>query len=402
VRLTAAGLGNTGLVAAREVHERIRTRLFRVVTLVLLAVVAGAIAIPALTHGTTRAQRVGVTGSLAPTEQSAVRGAAARVGVTVDFVPEADRSAAVVALRAGRVDLVVVDGTSVLVAKPLRATDTSGTANLVRATADLLGVLRAFADAGLTPAQAAAVSGAHPVPVTSVQSGPTHANPQQAASIVGLVVVFIMLSQYNAWTTMGVMEEKSSRVVEVLLAAVRPLQLLSGKVLGIGLVALAQAGLVVVVALGVADAVGSSLLTGSGPLLLLATLLWLVLGYAFYSWLYAAAGSMVERQDQVQALLLPLSIPVIFAYVTTLTSVSGGQASGLTTVLAYVPFSAPFAMPALVGLGAVQWWAFVLSAVISVGATVVVARGAAVVYRRAVLRTGGRVRLRELFASHSG
>ena len=59
--------------------------------------------------------------------------------------------------------------------------------------------------------------------------------------MIGLVLVFVMLTQYLTWTLIGVMEEKSSRVVEVLLAAVRPVQLLAGKVLGIGLVALAQA-----------------------------------------------------------------------------------------------------------------------------------------------------------------
>ena len=56
-------------------------------------------------------------------------------------------------------------------------------------------------------------------------------------------------------------------------------------------------------------------------------LVWLVLGYAFYCWVYAAAGSMAERQDQVQSLALPLSIPIMFGYIFSLTTASSGNAS---------------------------------------------------------------------------
>src|SRR5260370_1839182 len=192
------------------------------------------------------------------------------------------------------------------------------------------------------------------------------------------------------------MEEKSSRVVEVLLAAVRPVQLLAGKVAGIGLVAFAQAALIVAFAVVLAQAVGSDLLHGTAPLVLVSTLVWLVLGYAFYSWVYAAAGSMAERQDRVQSLAFPLSLPIIFGYVMALTVASSGSPSTLFDVLAYVPLTAPFAMPVLVGLAAVTWWEFAASAALSVLCTVAVARLATGIYLLAILRTGRRVRLREL------
>ncbi|HXY28990.1 MAG TPA: ABC transporter permease, partial [Acidimicrobiales bacterium] len=197
---------------------------------------------------------------------------------------------------------------------------------------------------------------------------------------------------------MGVMQEKASRVVEVLLAALRPIQLLGGKVLGIGLVAMGQAALIVGFALALGAAVGSDVLHGSAPLVLLAELLWLVLGYAFYCWLYAAAGSLAERQDQVQTLVLPLSLPIILGYVFAITTASTGNASVFFKVLAYLPPTAPFAMPVLVGLGQVVWWQFVASVLLSVAGTAVLAWGAAGIYRRAVLRSGQRVRLGDLFA----
>ncbi len=185
-------------------------------------------------------------------------------------------------------------------------------------------------------------------------------------TIIGVILTFIMLSQYNTWILIGVMEEKSSRVIEVLLSALRPLQLLTGKVVGIGLVAFAQAALIVAVALGLSKAVGSSVIHGSAPLAVTSSLLWLVLGYAFYSWVYAAAGSMAERQDQVQSLAFPLSLPMIFGYVTALTGASSGSPNELVKVLAYIPPTAPFDMPVLVGSDAVTWWGFCISVALSV------------------------------------
>jgi ABC-2 type transport system permease protein len=387
--------GYTGLVAGREVRQRLRGRLFRVGTLLILAVVAAAIVIPALNKGKSHTQQVGVVGALSPPLRAAVVATGTSIGTTVRLVPRADVAAAHADLRSGRVDLVIVDGREIVVSKAISASDTSATAQLARAVSKTLGVDEAFEAAGLSAAQAAQIAGARPLPVTSLQPGAGSA-VTHTTSFVGLILVFLMLTQYNTWTLIGVMEEKSSRVVEVLLAAVRPAHLLGGKVLGIGLVAFAQADLVVVFALGLARAVGSDLLNGTAPLVLVCTLAWLVLGYAFYCWVYAAAGSMAERQDQVQSLALPLSLPIIFGYIIALTAAGSGNPSTLLKVLAYLPPTAPFAMPVLVGLGAVTWWQFAASVVLTVVCTIGVARLATGIYRRAILRTGRRVRLREI------
>ena len=135
--------------------------------------------------------------------------------------------------------------------------------------------------------------------------------------------------------------------------------------------------------------------------MLAAQLLWLLLGYAFYCWVYAAAGSTAERQDQVQTLALPLSIPILIAYIFSITVASSGHPDLLFKILAYVPPTAPFCMPVLVGLGQVTWWQFVASVLITLAGTAAVAILAARIYRRAVLRTGGRVRLRELLGSRA-
>jgi ABC-2 type transport system permease protein len=192
------------------------------------------------------------------------------------------------------------------------------------------------------------------------------------------------------------MEEKATRVSEVPLAAVGPAKLLTGKVLGIGLVVFAQAAVVFGFAFGLAHAVGSDLVHGTAPGVLVSALVWLVLGYAFYSWVYAAAGSMTERQADVQTLAFPLALPVVFAYFMAITALTSGSPSTLFEVLAYLPPTAPFAVTALTALGAITWCEFAISVSLTVLSTAGVAWLATTVYRRAILRTGARVRLGDL------
>lgn len=393
--------GVIGLVAEREIRQRIRGRLFRVATILLLVGVAAAIVIPASTKGHAHPVRVGVVATAASdTRQQLIRAAAAAAQTTATIVTEPDAAAAINAVRSGKVG-VAVEGDRIVVKRALTSRDTSTTAQVARALAQLLGVERAFRVSGITPGQAAVISGAKALPIAGLE--PRRLNTAtQATATVGLVVLFILLTQYLTWTLVGVMEEKSSRVVEVLLATVRPLQLLTGKVVGIAVVVFAQAALVGAVALLLARAVGSDVLRGSAPLVLLSSLLWLLLGYAFYCWLYAAAGSMAERQDQVQTLAIPLALPMIASYIICISVISAGNgAPGFVKVLAYIPPTAPFAMTTLVGLGAVTWWQFALSAVITAVSVVAVARLAAGVYRRAILRTGRRVKFREVFANRA-
>ena len=387
--------GPVRLVAAREIRERVRGRIFRVGTIIILLVVAGAIVIPVLHKSSTSAEKAAIVGGDRAALERLVRAEADRVGATVEFVPEVSVSAAQGDLRRGTLDLAVVDGRRIVVGQAIDPTDGSDTSNLVDAVSVALGVEQSYRAAGITPTQIQQLNSTKPVPVQSLEpAAKTHT--VNGASVIGVILVFVMLTQYTTWILMGVMQEKASRVVEVLLATMRPIQLLSGKVLGIGLVAMGQAATVLVFALILAEAVGSSVLHGAEPVALAAALVWLLLGYAFYCWVYAAAGSMAERQDQVQTLALPLSLPMIVGYVIALTAASSGSASTFVKALAYFPPTAPFAMPVLVGLDQVQWWGFAISVLVTLASTVVVARVASGIYLRAVLRTGASVPLREL------
>ena len=390
--------GPVGMIAIREITERVRSRFFRVGTLIVLIAVAAAIIIPTLNKSSSAPtpQTIGVVGNLSPDLEHLLVAAGTANKDKVRFVNEKSLAETKSALRAGTLAFAIVDGSEVLLWEPASLASSPADPVLVNDVADYLGVAKAYQKAGLTPAQAAALDNTKSAPVRTLQLGSGRSS--HAAPVIGIVLLFVMLSQYCTWILIGVMQEKASRVVEVLLATVRPIQLLGGKVLGIGLVALGQAGLVVAFALLLADGVGSNFLKGDEPVALAAELCWLVLGYAFYCWLYAAAGSTAERQDQVQTLALPLSIPILIGYIYSLTVASTGNPNTLFKVFAYLPPTAPFCMSVLVGLGQATWWEFVASVLISIAGTAGMAVLAARIYRRAVLRTGGRVRIRELLA----
>ncbi|HEY5304817.1 MAG TPA: ABC transporter permease [Acidimicrobiales bacterium] len=385
--------GDVGLVMSRELRERIRGRFYLFGTAIILLVIAAAIVIPVVHRSKAQSETIGVVGVLPATTKSSVVALGHDYGAKVRFVTESNLADAKSNVAAGSIDFALVDGRELVVNTRFSASDTSKTANVVNAIATQLGDERALAAAHLSVQQAGILARAGPLPTVALHHGATKG--VNATSLIGVILIFIMLSQYNTWLLVGVMEEKSSRVIEVLLAAVRPVKLLSGKVLGIGLAALLQASVVVAFALILSKAVGSNLLHGTGPQEIIATLVWLVLGYALYCWLYAAAGSMAERQDQVQSLALPLSLPLIVGYVVSLTAASSGSPSLLLKIFAFIPFTAPFAMTVLVGFGAVIWWQFATSVAITLVTIYGVARFATAIYRRAILKTGSRVRLRD-------
>lgn len=386
-----------GVVARREVQQRLRGRSFRIATGVMLLAIAAAIVIPTVNDGKRDHETVGLYHFGGDRARIALVETGNELGTSVDLIDEQSASAGAADLRSGQIDILIVGRDHVLIDHALRDRDTSNKARLTRAIALLLGEQRAFLDAHLTAKQAAAVSHIEPVPVIGVGAA-TSTGTEQGTAIIGLIVLFVLLSQYGNWTLIGVMEEKASRVVEVLLAAVRPTQLLAGKVIGIGALVFVQATILVGVALGLGAAVGSDVVTGTAPAVVVSSLAWLFLGYALYSWVFAAAGSMAERHDQVQAIAIPITIPLFIGYVTSVSAIGANHVSGFVTALGYIPLTAPFEMPVLVALHAVTWWEFALSALISVATTVGTATLAGSVYRRAVLRTGRRVHLREVLS----
>ena len=142
------------------------------------------------------------------------------------------------------------------------------------------------------------------------------------------IVIYVLIVIYGVRITVGVSEEKASRVIEVLLAAVRPSQLLLGKVLGLGLLALGQALAIVVTFVVLGAAVGSSLIHSASLEVVGVGAMWIVIGYAFYCTAYAAAGSLVTKPSDASTASTPVQLPLIASYVLTFTVLYGDSVYG--------------------------------------------------------------------------
>jgi ABC-2 type transport system permease protein len=382
------------LVARREIRERVRLRSFRVATLISVGVVVAAISIPAAQRGKTPTYDVAVVNPSSPGEVQAVRALAPALKIKervrqIDTVEEARA-----ALRAGRVDVVVVGTDEILVKRALEREDTGKKSQLITALNGAMRLERAASEAGDASARVLAALRT-PVRVRGVEA-PRASSTQRWVAFYGVVLLFLFLQQYGAWVLMGVIEEKSSRVVEVLLAAIRPRQLVAGKVLGTGAVALFQGAIVAVAAIVTARATGSHVFEGASRFTIGWMLVWFLLGYGMYSWANAAIGSTVSRQVDAQNASFPVMIPAMVGYISSFSVLSGGDPSTFVRVLAFLPPTAPLVMPMLIGVGKAAPWEVATSAALVVVTIVLLTRVAGDIYARAILHSGRRLRLREV------
>jgi hypothetical protein len=182
-------LGAVGLVAAREIRQRLRGRIFRVATVLLLLGVAAAVVIPAATKGNSQPIQVGVVGRSTPSLDAAITSAAASIGADAQLVRQTDATSAEAALQSGQLDVAVVDGERLVVKRVPGDNDTSQTATFVRALAQILGAHKAMQTAGLTATQQAQLAGATPLPVSGVHPAPTTSTAARTTAVLGLIIL---------------------------------------------------------------------------------------------------------------------------------------------------------------------------------------------------------------------
>jgi ABC-2 type transport system permease protein len=249
------------------------------------------------------------------------------------------------------------------------------------------------------------------LPVSSSGTAAVHSVSQEVSSTLlstGLIVlIFMAIITYGTWVAMSVAEEKSSRVMELMLNATTPLQMLAGKVIGNGAAGLTQYGIILgaviagLVAQGpIHRAVlsGSSTSTAFGGLnvpVLGAFVVLFVLGFLLYSLLYAALGSMVSRQEDVQSATSPLMMLIMIGYFM---SIFGLQAidEAWVRIASFIPFFSPYLMLARVSVGHVEVWEFGLAIVFLLVAVAIALVVAARIYSAGVLLYGQRVGLRQI------
>jgi ABC-2 type transport system permease protein len=216
-----------------------------------------------------------------------------------------------------------------------------------------------------------------------------------AVALLIVALLYLSLLFYGNLLAQGVIEEKSSRVVEILLATVRPWQLLAGKMLGLGLVGLIQLTAVGGVGLVLALATGALTVSGVAVGTLLWGLLWYLLGYFLYATVFAAVGSLVSRQEDAPSVLLPVSVVLVVAFALGLSVLARDASSTASTVLSLVPPFSPMVMPGKIAIGAAPGWQIAAAIVLTLAATALLTALSGRIYRNAVLHTGTRVRLRD-------
>lgn len=212
---------------------------------------------------------------------------------------------------------------------------------------------------------------------------------------------FILLSTWGSFMTLGVIEEKSSRVVEILLSHVRPATLLGGKLIGLGALAALQMSTIVLASaltlLTWQDLDVPSGVWGAVPLMLVT----FVFGFAFYATGFATVGSMVPRVEDAQSVQGVMSLPLVVGYVIAAASFTS-PGSTVVTVASFVPFTAPVIIPFRMALVDPPLWQPILSLVILAASTLVMLRIAGAIYRYSLLRTGSRVGWREAWQGRRG
>ena len=386
-------LTNVRLVATREFTERGRSRTFLLSNLFILVVIVAAVVVPVLLSGGDSEHRLGVVGDEAAAVASAAVAGQGAFDVELDVVPVADRAAAERALADGTLDSVLVDARVLLVDGSVPGAVRTLLSQASGAT--VLGLT--LAEAGVDPATLASLL--VPLAVERIERadgdgrGIDFESPTFLLAFLAAFTLYGLLALLGQWVAQGIVEEKQSRVVEVLLSAVRPGELLVGKVVGLGALGLAQLAVLAGTGIGATAVLSGVDLPPGGLRVIAVVLAWFVPGYLLYAMLFALTAATVSRVEDLQSASL-IPIAVLVGALLAAQAVLADPTSTLAGIVTYVPFTAPIVQPALVAAGAVGWGGTLVSLAIAVATLGVLVPLTARVYRGGVLRTA-KVSMRE-------
>lgn len=389
------------LVATRELKERGRSKAYIISTIFTVVIVVGAILVPALFGGDATTHDIGLVGEGG---EPLVAAAAdlAELRTDADEEPEefethtfASVAEAEAALEAGTVEAVLVDDTELITVSGSFFGGSGAEGMLQEAAAsiriqDLVAENEAAADV-------VEMLASQPLEVRTVGDiGEDEQGIRNAIAFGGLILMYMAILTYGTWMLSGVTEEKTNRVVEVLLSTLKPWQIFAGKLVGIGLLGVGQMLLLVAMAL-TALTVNQSIEVPSLPLdSVLALVGWFILGFLLYATLFGAAGSLVSRMEDAQNAAAPLSILSVVGYLFSFSAL-GDPSSTVAVVGTFIPFTAPYVAPIRLALGEIGGWEMALAVLVMLVAIVLLVRLAGRVYAGGLLRFGSRVKWREAF-----
>ena len=254
--------------------------------------------------------------------------------------------------------------------------------------------------------------------------GETTSSSTEASMGIGFItgiLIYMFIFMYGTMVMRGVIEEKTNRIVEIIISSVKPFQLMIGKIMGVALVGLTQFFLWIVLTIFISSVaelmfidsseISNSLntadksfvlqevtrLTGGIDLVLIfiSFIFYFLFGYLLYSSLFAAVGSAVDAEADTQQFMLPITIPLIFSFLL-IQPVMDNPDGMLAFWLSIIPFTSPIIMMARLPFG-VESWQVILSMIILVISFIATTYLAAKIYRTGILMYGKKISYKELW-----
>ncbi len=379
----------TRLVAGRSLADGVRSRTVRISTAVLLLVGLAVVFVPRMLGGDEPSYTLASVGEPSVAVQAQLDAAGEAAGFRMEYLAVQDAAMLEAAIREGDATVGLV-GTTVYVRTdaPGAVAVLVGQAVVAQERTDLL---RA---AGLSSAQIAEV-GSLVLP-DQVEVGPVQDEGRAAIGFIVGIVLYMAIMFSGQIIAMNVGVEKSTRIAEVLLAVLRPSQILVGNVVGIGLQTLAQL-LVLTVPILVAVTMTDGLdvpAVAAGDIVL--GVAWFVLGFLMYAFLFAATAALVDKVTEVGSAIMPVTVVLVVAYLGAVIVVQQDPGSAMSVTLSLFPLTSPMAMPVRWSSGMVPEWQLIVSMLLALGAAFLLAWFGSTVYRRALVITGRRLKLGEV------
>jgi ABC-2 type transport system permease protein len=384
----------TRLVAERGLVENLRSRSFKVVTGLLLLLSIAAVVLPQVLGGKGTTYTLATAGKAPADLVAALDAAGKSAEFDVKYLSRDDENAVRQAVRDD-------DATAGLAGETLYTSAAAGGTFpvLVAQTAVALETSRRLVEAGLSPMQVAGIQSVRPPNLVTV-GRVDNAGRAGVGFAVGILLYLALMFAGTAIATTVAME-KSTRISEVLLAVLRPSQVLVGTVAAVGTVALGQLLVIatpLAVAVQVTDTIGlPPVATGDIAL----AVVWFALGFVLYAFMFAATAALVDKITEVSSAILPVTMALVGGYVVAVTVVPSNPGGGWSVAASIFPLTAPLAMPIRWAAGEVPAYQLLLAMALTAATAVLLVSIASSIYRRALLITGRRVKLREVIGGRA-
>ena len=387
------------LVMGREMRERSRSGAFIVSLVMVLLFVAAGLVLPIIFATKDVHYEVGVLGEgNQPMIEAALALAnyeGSEVETTIEVVRFDSEAAAERAADTDEVDGVLVNGSELVV----RGADGDAGSDLERLLQRGARSVQIESLVASGEDEVVRILTSAPLGVRSLSGAEPEENDKRTViAFGGLMLMYMAVLLYGSLTLTGVTEEKTNRVVEVLLAAFEPWQLLTGKIVGIGLLGLAQFVGTAVVALVGVQVTGVFDLPEFPIDSMLILVLWFILGYSLYAVAFGAAGALVSRPEDAQSVVAPISLIAVAGFFIAIQALQD-PTSTLALVTTFIPPIAPFVVPVRFAFQAIPLWELAVSVAVMTITLVVMVRLAGRVYLGGLLRFGSKVGIREAFRS---